>query len=81
MFSKWTNSSPTLDGLVDNADLLPGMELMLGHHVQVVGAVIAIPGKPVWMKKNIANLDHITLSGHRYFLPDSDRSQDLCNIL
>ena len=31
---------------MDNPDLLPGLELVLGHHVLVVSFVIPIPGKP-----------------------------------
>ena len=43
-------SLPALDGLVDNPDLLPRLELVLGHHVLVVNAVITFSRKPARKK-------------------------------
>ena len=44
-------SLPALDGLVDNPDLLPRLELVLGHHVPVVNAVITFSRKPARKQK------------------------------
>ena len=48
-------SLPALDGLVDNPDLLPRLELVLGHHVLVVNAVITFSRKPARKQKMYHN--------------------------